>query len=101
MEQFSQPTVLEQDAMNAINRHDFETFERYGTLHYKSTPYNRRVVQLKALYRNTANMVPTEKTYVTIGLYLLYLLASDRIGKSSSRYTPIIFFVTSGLPYRA
>ena len=41
----------------------------------------RRVIQLKGLYRNNANFVPTESTYMTIALYLLHLLASDRIAE--------------------
>ena len=35
---------------------------------------------MKALYRNNSSFVPTEQTYIVTGLYLLYLLASDRIG---------------------
>ena len=83
MEQFGQPSVLEQDAVRAMNSGDFETFERYVIILPRWLQfYLRRVVQLKALYRNNANFVPTEQTYVTMGIYLLYLLATDRIGTS-------------------
>jgi len=52
-----------------------------GSCHYSSISryHPRRLVQLKALYRNNAKFVPTEQTYVTMGMYLLYLLATDRI----------------------
>ena len=33
---------------------------------------------MKSLYQNNAKLVPTESTYKTLGLYLLYLLASER-----------------------
>lgn len=42
---------------------------------------SRRVIQLKGLYSNNSGLVPTESTYAVIGLYLLHLLASGRIGK--------------------
>lgn len=39
------------------------------------------MVQLKALFRNNRSLAPTESTYVAMGLYLLYLLACDRIAE--------------------
>ena len=84
---FNQVPFLEQDALRAISQEDLTTFERYvSSLHYVLI-YCRRVVQLKAVYQNNANLVPTESTHKALGLYLLYLLASDRIGMVEFFYT--------------
>ncbi len=82
MDHFSQPSLLEQDATRALNAHDYATFERYVEIHHP--PLNvpcRRMVQLKALFRNNPKLVPSESTYIAMGLYLLYLLACDRISE--------------------
>lgn len=84
MEQFGQPSALEQDAFRAVNAGDYQTFERYVFSNLFGCILFRRVVQLKALYRNNSKFVPTEQTYITMGLYLLYLLATDRIGTYNS-----------------
>ncbi len=79
MDIFNQVPSLEQDALRAISSGDFASFERYEeSLSFLIT--FRRVIQVKALYQNNANLVPSESTYKVIGLYLLFLLASDRIG---------------------
>ena len=79
LEAFGQPSALEQDAGRAVTAGDYQTFERYVSFRFSFTFVQRRVVQLKSLFQNNANLVPTESTYKTLGLYLLYLLASERV----------------------
>ena len=80
VEVFGQAPALEADALRAVSVEDFSTFERYVALRFPVHIHHRRVVQLKSLYQNTPALVPTESTYKVLGLYLLFLLASDRIG---------------------
>lgn len=79
MDLFGDPSRLEHDGLQALNAGDFEKFERCVML-LPICWIHRRVVQVKAIYKNNAKMVSSDSTYLVIAQYLLFLLASDRIG---------------------
>ena len=97
MDCFKRPEDLEQQALTSLSSHQLQVFERCVELCQIGFEILRRVVQLKALYRNDSNIVPTETTFLVIGQYLLYLLASDRIGTTND--CSIVLY-RSRLPHR-